>query len=992
MVTLAKLKAIWRFYYIFVIIMSIEKIGSDFEFDSARLLGKGAWGEVYAGRQLSLNRPVAIKILKKELTSDPDFVRRFRREAECLAKMTESHIIQVYSAGEYDESHYFIMELVQGVPLSKFIEKQHKFTVEEIVHVATSVTQALRSAWNCPAKIVHRDIKPANIMVSFSSSFVSTYQNPGKSASLFMADVNLKDTQIKVMDFGLAKVQTGGDQEQTLMGTIIGTPKYISPEQGMGHTADIRSDIYSLGIVLYEMAAGKIPFEGDSALSIIRHHIHDAASAISDVIPDFPLDLEAIIMKCIRKDPDNRYNSPAQLLEDIDAFEKSKPLVHALAEASMISQEHIEATIIARPAGVKLPRNKILTGAALVAFAIAFFAALYFGFSGKDKSPGITPPANGGSLVDKPKLNPRIEPNTSTAELEEEALLKEIKTQYEEAHSFFVTGELEKAREIVNGILKLKTDYESAKLLLREINNKVAENEKLLLAKAIKQETLATIENSKNKEHQKYNLIIKSINAKDYSIAHREADKLMETEDEIISPAATYLQMRIWIISREDNFFEKIKSLFNSLTTLYSQSDFKEFAEKLLEDAAAVDEDLAAERVIKLAEAEKNLQKKIKPLQDFIDANLKNRSLDRVKSKLSSVHNEIAKLRAANYPNIVTQAKELINSQLFSQAVLRLDEAKLYTDDFSEIDKLKNENYSAYLKLISVEILVDEKLDPNDYFSFKKIRNIKDDSGMVYITAGEFIRGSDNTSADEGPAMNVILAPYYIDQFEITNGQFKKFVEETKYITEAEQSGFGWVYDKEVQRDVKSACWKDPKCDGKGIEDVINQKDIFNHPVVQVSWKDAATYAIWAGKRLPTEAEWEKAARSDKGMIYPWGNKYIRQYANCNEEYKKTTAVGTQPNDKSSYEIFDMAGNVSEWCADYYDPLYYKLRPTNNPKGPPNGQSHVVRGGNWISPPDNIRLTIRKGGIISSIKLGKATQYWTNYLGFRCARDSIQLK
>ncbi|MBI5779479.1 MAG: protein kinase [Planctomycetes bacterium] len=373
--------------------MPTKTIG-EFELYEDRLIGKGAWGEVYHGRQKSLDRPVAIKILKSDLTQDAEFVSRFKREAEILAKITDDHIIHVYSAGQHEGAYYFIMEYVEGKPLSSFVDSGYKFSTDEIIYVAQSVAQALNAAWESAAKIIHRDIKPSNIMVAHSASVV---KSAGDGAISILAG------KIKVMDFGLAKLSAGG-KDATIAGTIIGTPKYISPEQGMGKTADIRSDIYSLGIVLYEMATGRIPFEGETAVSMIRHHIYDTVAVPSQFNKDIPKELEDIIMKCVHKDPDSRYATPAQMLEDLNGFKQKSGLIHA-------KNATLDATIVSGA----VRRKQTARNLAYATIALVLFLAGGFIFYKNQTSAGpiakndqteltgkIGAPGGTGVIVDSP--------------------------------------------------------------------------------------------------------------------------------------------------------------------------------------------------------------------------------------------------------------------------------------------------------------------------------------------------------------------------------------------------------------------------------------------------------------------------------------------------------------------------------------------------------------------------------------------------------------
>ncbi|MBI4835259.1 MAG: serine/threonine protein kinase [Planctomycetes bacterium] len=306
--------------------MQTETLG-DFELYRDQPIGKGGGGEVYKGRQISLNRPVAIKFLSSELTDDESFVLRFRREAECLAKLNDEHIIQVYGAGEYKGSHYFAMEYVPGVPLAKFLERKYKFSLDDIIYIGAAVAKALKAAWECDEQIIHRDIKPSNVMVAFPTAVLESKK------------LDMKEAKIKVMDFGLARaIKTQASaQDLTMTGTIMGTPRYMSPEQGLGKPLDIRSDLYSLGVVLYELASGKAPFESDTSMGYINMHINTDPISIHNIKPNIPKEMEMVIMKCLRKEPAERYRNPTELIDDFEAIKQKHAPFYA--KTQMITTE-----------------------------------------------------------------------------------------------------------------------------------------------------------------------------------------------------------------------------------------------------------------------------------------------------------------------------------------------------------------------------------------------------------------------------------------------------------------------------------------------------------------------------------------------------------------------------------------------------------------------------------------------------------------------------
>ena len=262
--------------------------------------------------------------------------------------------------------------------------------------------------------------------------------------------------------------------------------------------------------------------------------------------------------------------------------------------------------------------------------------------------------------------------------------------------------------------------------------------------------------------------------------------------------------------------------------------------------------------------------------------------------------------------------------------------------------------------------------------------------GMVFVGAGEFIMGSPEGEGldNEHPQRTVYLDAFYIGKYEVTNEQFAQFVDATGYTTDAETAGWGWAWTGEDWEEVEGADWRHPRGPGSSIEGKMD------HPVVQVSWNDADAYCQWAGVRLPTEAEWEKAARGTDGREYPWGNsapdgsKLNYCDVNCelawkdssvDDGYTDTAPVGHYEAGKSPYGAYDMAGNVWEWVADWYDADYYSKAPERNPQGPDSGEKRGVRGGSWSGYEGDARCVDRYGGD-PDVRI--------SYFGFRVAASS----
>lgn len=267
------------------------------DFEVQQILGKGAMGTVYKGRQMSLDRTVALKVLPASLASDENFLRRFELEAKAVAKISSPHVVQVYAAGSHEGQEYFAMEYVEGMDLAVKLETGYKPSFKDSLDIVQQVARGLAAA--AELDIIHRDIKPSNIMIT-------------------------EKGLAKIMDFGLVKLTGSQTASLTMAGTLLGTVNYLSPEQGRGEDCDKRSDIYSLGVLLYELLTGKLPFAGDNPGSVIYQHNFVEPVLPREINPEIPKYHQALVLKCLQKKADDRYQDPRELIADIDLINKWK--------------------------------------------------------------------------------------------------------------------------------------------------------------------------------------------------------------------------------------------------------------------------------------------------------------------------------------------------------------------------------------------------------------------------------------------------------------------------------------------------------------------------------------------------------------------------------------------------------------------------------------------------------------------------------------------
>jgi serine/threonine protein kinase/formylglycine-generating enzyme required for sulfatase activity len=839
------------------------KTWGDFEINFERLLGRGGMGAVYMGRQISLDRPSAIKILKQDLTSNPEFVKRFHREAALLARLVDNHVVQIFGAGEAEGHHYYAMEYVEGEDYASMVRRGHKFSIEEVLKVGEAVGLACQAAWR--HRIIHRDIKPSNILLTKEGG------------------------QTKVMDFGLAK---NPDSDLTESEVIMGTAKYMSPEQATGGACDIRSDLYSLGVVLYELAAGQPPFMGEGATAIMYQHVHKQPAPPRQHNPAIPDEVEKIILRLLQKDPQARFSTPEALVSAIRAVQEGvTPSEKSTLYNETLRLAEKEIVTEKRPSTIKAPPVK-KSGAPLVASLAA--ALILIGAGGyllvktlsgdaapkeiaivhppPPPDPGPKPPEAVVKLPDPPR-NPDPPRGTPERPAWEDPRRRGLEAlgaqQWSMAYTLLEEAERLGARDVTEKKLEAR-----ARELIQKGDSEQEEESKLL---------------------------------------HYEAARKFKDDAELQNLIRT-TTFRRWRKSAEKNEggnWSKAADDWKRAIGFADESEKDDAVER--QKFCAKFSDAVTAKTVKNWPKALELYKELATNPKGQSATIET-EIERIEKEIKSLAEMTAKETRREYDELLDQGRRLLARAVWVEAKAVYERASEPRFHGLPQDELKRGR----------EIVMQALGAPQ---------------GMIYVPAGKFTMGGGR--AVESPAGEAETGAFYMEDREVTVAQYAEFL--------AVLDSFGHT----------PACPKEEPPNKKHFpEDWDSQKG--QDSVVGVDFWDATAYARWRQKRLPREAEWERAASFDPAgrRLYPWGARYQKDGG------------------KSYLGIDGLGSGVIEWTADSF--VKYAWSPAELSEF--DERKKVLRGGVFLAEdaPEDSKVTHRH--------VQKPT-YRSRLVGFRCVMD-----
>jgi len=881
--------------------MSVERWG-DFEVHLDEKLGEGGMSSVYRGKQLSIKRPVAVKVLNTRLSQKSTFLKRFQREGMVMGKLDDPHIVQVYGAGEHEGRYYIAMELLDGETLKELIDRGRKLDLDLVIEMALQVAQAMQAAQD--HDIIHRDIKPDNIFLLDNADF-----------------------QVKVMDYGLAR-QPGMNLTDT--GTVLGTYRYMSLEQMEGDDCDVRADLFSLGAVLYELVTGQVPNNGDNPTEIYKNRSQKQPPPPRSINPSLPEALEGLIMTCLEKDPEDRFSGVDELIRALEQIQENVRQI----------QETYVSTTGAPPAAPDTKRSRSSTlGYTVLALMIACVAggSWYFrqeivrlgGFASGASGDGRAvqarsdPPRSDGTTNTPSKANlasadtsseRRVEAADTASSVNETSLRRtESKRKHRSEHRQWVRQLVQNGqRAMSNGLWnQAEGAFQNALQEVREHNLKGS------LRSFTIDDLEAQLRDARYAKHASRARTLKNEGQLQSSLrAWQKAREEKETEE--VENAIHALKEKFartdWQKARTQKNWRDAQEAAETLVSLLSDEEEK----KTFANMAAFANDM---RISILASEKKNWQAAIKTLSRWSE-----------QPEAAALLEEVRAARAKQINRLRNRVIDAYNAGNWAEALEHADMIRSIGQLPASLEKTVR----------------------------KAEMGRKTPEGMVFFPGGTVLIGGDAEMS--GPAHRVDLSPFYIDRHEVTVREYRTFL---RKMTDHKDCFPGEPDDKDHTPD----SWKE-QLNGNRLR-----------PVTGVDWYDARAYAHWAGKRLPSEQEWETAAGydpdSNERRTYPWGNEYRSGLIPTPPELVPVTELAEGA--ASPLGGLGMAGNAEEWTGSWF--RSYDGGESNAYTGE---KCRVVRGSTGVqNTPRSSRIFVRQWHF---------PDYRSRSLGFRCAQtpDLIQ--
>ncbi len=934
-------------------------------------LGRGGMAQVYKAYQPALDRYVAIKLMHSFLAEDKGFLNRFQREARAVAQLRHPNIVQLIDFDVTDGVYYYmVMEFIDGhtlkVRLQEMADNNQTMPVDEAIRIARDVAGALSYAHS--HDMLHRDIKPSNVMLN-------------------------QESQVILTDFGIAKILS--NPQYTASGGMTGTPSYISPEQGLGEPGDARSDLYSLGTMFFQMMAGRLPYEADTAVAVVLKHINDPLPLPSQLNPTLPPGIDRIILRAMAKNPNDRYQTADEFIEHLDRVKAGLSIPQAapsMLSATTTAGSTGQTAIVFSDAPLPLAPQRV--GALTSAVRLAPYTL----------SPGyaVIDPTDLPDVCDA-DWNRAVDHFTKGYITK---WLREGVNQLRAAYQHGLADDLEliavRAETIVQRVqnsddvvrsagLEEFLELLGAALPVMEVTPQRLDLPTVGVGEAGEPVTL-TITN-RNRGYLFGSVVcqvpwLKAIPewfgctvgehctvTVQPDLSGLPAGQIRSADGLLVRSigGTQHLAVQVDVLpsnlqidcstldfgtAGQGEVFQATLTLRNSgqgyligmvrcrvpwLTALPERfrvpaGDSTQITVNVNSQALPPgDVAHAWALVVESNGGHVVLGVQMRVLSPVLKIEPAEVDLGTVDIAQPGAKGSTQLTVSNTGPGVLTGAVIVgtdwlrVNPATFRCRAGETQQLSLSTTEL----KTGNHHQSVHLLSnagdaeVSVLLRVNFSLEPE----------------MVHIPAGEFLRGSKERDrvalASEKPQRRIYLAEYWIGRYPVTNAQYAVFVEATGRRPPGHWPGGNPPEGKE------------------------------NHPVVNVSWWDAVAYCRWLMEvtdkpyRLPTEAQWEKAARGADGRGYPWGNRWDNKKCNSRQADKRdTTPVDAySPIGDSPYGCVDMAGNVLEWVADWYTADYYSQSTiSHNPYGPASGAVRVLRGGSWYSGARKVRCANRFNG------------------------------